>query len=94
MLSLRMATQLRIKCNVLFQDPGRIWPGKRMAGHMGNKNCTKFAVRVRVSIFTDSIPMQTQLRPNRVLKRRLQYLNTVFSSVVRRRKTVQQKSGA
>jgi len=27
-------------------DPGRIWPGKRMAGHMGNKNCTKFAVRI------------------------------------------------
>lgn len=55
MLSLRMATQLMIKCNVFFQDPGRIWPGKRMAGHMGNKNCTKFAVRVSVSIFTDSI---------------------------------------
>ncbi|KAK2560711.1 39S ribosomal protein L3 [Acropora cervicornis] len=27
-------------------NPGRIFPGKRMAGHMGNKNCTKFAVRV------------------------------------------------
>ena len=25
-----------------------------MAGHMGNKNCTKFAVRVSVSIFTDT----------------------------------------
>jgi len=28
------------------QDPGRIWPGKKMAGHMGNKNCTKTAVKV------------------------------------------------
>ncbi|XP_068725181.1 large ribosomal subunit protein uL3-like isoform X2 [Montipora capricornis] len=27
-------------------NPGRIFPGKRMAGHMGNKNCTKFAVRI------------------------------------------------
>ena len=36
-------------CNTLWmalQNPGRIFPGKRMAGHMGNKNCTKFAVRV------------------------------------------------
>ncbi|EDO33905.1 predicted protein, partial [Nematostella vectensis] len=28
------------------QDPGRVWPGKKMAGHMGNKNCTLHAVRV------------------------------------------------
>ncbi|XP_044175907.1 LOW QUALITY PROTEIN: 50S ribosomal protein L3-like [Acropora millepora] len=31
-------------------NPGRIFPGKRMAGHMGNKNCTKFAVRVSISV--------------------------------------------
>ena len=29
-----------------FQDPGRIWPGKKMPGHMGGNNCTLFALKV------------------------------------------------
>jgi large subunit ribosomal protein L3 len=26
--------------NMMLQDPGRIWPGKKMAGRMGNKRIT------------------------------------------------------
>ncbi|KAK3727543.1 hypothetical protein QZH41_018646 [Actinostola sp. cb2023] len=43
------------------QDPGRIWPGKRMAGHMGLKNCTLFAVRVhRINTKYDVLYIQGQ----------------------------------
>ena len=41
------------------KEPGRIWPGKKMAGHMGNKSCTLFAIKVSsvlqykaISLFT------------------------------------------
>ena len=33
----------------LFQTPGRIWPGKKMPGHMGNKNRTVYGAKVRSS---------------------------------------------
>lgn len=28
------------KFSNVLQDPGRVWPGKKMAGHMGNKRIT------------------------------------------------------
>ena len=38
------------------QDPGRIWPGKKMAGHMGNKRVTTQSLKVSdASILTFSL---------------------------------------